>query len=81
MFLLDWLFWWAVLFSAYVALLAAADALVTAYRRRQRARRQLRCDLAAIEREVGSSVSRIAAAFVIAQRLIREEAAERGGSR
>lgn len=75
-FLLTWLFWWAALTIAYAALLFGIDALLTAWRRRQEDWRHLRQELARIDRNADVSVQRIGAAFVVAQRLIREQASQ-----
>ena len=80
-FLVSWLFWWAVLFGAYTALLFGIDALLASYQRRCQARRQLRQELARIDRQADASVHRIGAALVVAQQLIRAEAASNRGDR
>nr|WP_194946121.1 hypothetical protein [Mycolicibacterium malmesburyense]CRL76783.1 hypothetical protein CPGR_04089 [Mycolicibacterium malmesburyense] len=81
-FLLTWLFWWLLLSGAYALLLFGIDALLMAFRRRQQARHNLRQELARIDRQAEASVYRIGAAFLVAQQLVREQAAAcRGGRR
>ncbi|GFG50796.1 hypothetical protein [Mycolicibacterium agri] len=73
-FLLTWLLWWVLLFTAYAGLLFGIDALLTAHRRRQQERQNLRHELARLDQEAAASVQRIGAAFLATQRLMREEA-------
>jgi len=81
-FCLTSLCWWGVMSAAYAALLFGLDALLTTWKRRHQARRQLCQELARIDREAEASVQRIGAAFVVAQQLLREQAAAgRGGRR
>jgi Flp pilus assembly protein TadB len=81
-FLLTWLCWWALLSVTYVGLLFAADALLTAWQRRQEAQRRHRAAIARIDRDTEVAVARLGAAFVVAQQLVREEAAaNRSGRR
>lgn len=74
LFVLTWLFWWALLVAVYAALLFAGDALLGAHRRRHQARRKVQQELERIDRQADASLQRIGAAYLIAQRLIREEA-------
>lgn len=80
-FLLTSLFWWALLTSAYGLILFSLDAVLSGRAHRQWARRQFRAELVQISREADASMQRIDAAFELARRLIREEAAisRRGG--
>ncbi|MDO3175896.1 hypothetical protein [Mycobacteroides abscessus] len=80
-FLLTWLFWWLLLFSAYAVLLFGVDALLRVLRRRQQARRVLRMELERLDRQAEASVYRIGVAFGLAQQLIRVDvASSRGGT-
>jgi hypothetical protein len=74
-FLLTWLFWWGLLLVAYGTVLFTVDALLLAWQRRQEERRRRRSELDRINREAGDTVQRIGSAFVLAQQLIRDEAA------
>ena len=83
-FLVSWLFWWAVLFGAYTAMLFALDGLLTEWQRYQKVRRQRRAlaaELARIDRQADATVHRLSAAFIVAQQLIRAEAANSRGDR
>lgn len=79
--LLTWLFWWSALSGIYCALLFGADALLAARDHRRQERECLRRDLAHLNDQVGVSVQRIGAALVVAQQLIRSEAAAERGDR
>jgi hypothetical protein len=74
-FLLTWLRWWGLLVVAYGTVLFTIDALLSAWQRRQQGRRLRRAELDRINREARDTVQRIGSAFVLAQQLIRDEAA------
>lgn len=80
-FLLTWVSWWVLFFTAYAGLLFGIDAVLMAHRHRQQERQKLRHELARLDREAAASVQRIGAAFRAAQRLIREETARHGTRR
>lgn len=80
-FLLTWLCWWAAVSATYAAILFSLDALLAAWQRRQQVRRCRRVERERIDREAAAAVGRIGAAFVVAQRLILEEAAAGQGGR
>lgn len=74
-FLLTWLLLWVVVTATYAAMMLGLDALLTAHRRRQQARRRHQAELDRLNRDTAAAVQRIGAAFVLAQQLIRDEAA------
>jgi len=78
LFLVTWLVTWALLMVVYFGLLAAVDHLRAGWRRCQRVR-QYRHAVAAermrIDRETVASVARMGTAFLVAQQLVRNEAA------
>jgi hypothetical protein len=76
-----WLFWWVLLFAAYIVLVVALDAVLAARKRRQHAQRRHRAELDRINRDTDVAVERIGAAFIVAQRLVRDEAAASRGDR
>lgn len=80
-FVLTWLFWWLVLYGIYAALLLSVDALLTARQRRRAARRRHRAELDRIDHEVALAIHRLQTTFVVAQHLVRSEAATSRGGR
>ena len=77
LFLVSWLLTWALLMIVYLGVLALLDHLAAQWQRFQRARqyrRALRAELMRIDRETVASVERVNSAFMLAQRLVRDQA-------
>lgn len=76
--LLTWLLLWAALCLLYAVLLFGLDYLASVWQRHQQAKRQRPAhlaELARIDQQATAAMQRIGAAYVIAQQLIRTEAA------
>jgi len=75
--LASWLLTWALLMIVYLGLVVAVDQLRERWQHHQRARQYrhaVAAELKQIDRETVASVQRINSAFILAQRLIRDEA-------
>lgn len=76
-FFVTWLVTWALLMVVYLGVLALADHLKARWRRYQRMRQHRRAvaaELMRIDSEAIASAQRINSAFMVAQRLIRDQA-------
>jgi type VI protein secretion system component VasK len=73
--------WWTLIFIGYVLVLAGADALLGAWRRRRADRRRQRDAQRRIAAEQSATVQRIGIAFAAAQQLIRDNASAGRGDR
>jgi hypothetical protein len=82
--LVSWLLTWALLMVINLGLLAIVDHLRARWQRYQRVRqyrRAVAAELMRIGRETVASVERINSGFMLAQRLIRDEAVIHRGHR
>jgi hypothetical protein len=69
--LLGFLFWWAVVFSMYCAVIFTLDWLIMAWHRRREERRALQARLDQVDAEMRSSVHRLSVEFTVAQHELR----------
>lgn len=76
-FLVTWLLFWALLMAGYLALAALVEYLRGQWRQHQRVRQYRQAaaaELARMDLETFASVQRLGMAFMVAQRLVRQEA-------
>lgn len=76
--LLTFLLLWAILSGVYCAAILAADRLLTGWSERREEQRALQARLNLINADVAASLDRLAVAFAIAQRDMRDAARQDG---